>query len=200
MQCRTRKRLRTHKQWQCNHNLRLTLRVNRWLQKYQTLNQQKISRRWLWAKLKQAREEQKNIPWLRLVSLLQIISARRARKRNFKSEPWGRGDSWYKHRCESRHNKCSHHYSMAQCCQRFRFNDWHLLQTRRDKKDFPRRGSHRLPCVTLAASSWAWPTKWKTTKHMFKCLCWPCPAAFIFLLFETSIVTLWSSCAPKHVM
>ena len=35
---------------------------------------------------------------------------------------------------------------------------------------------------------------------MFKCLGWPCPATFIFLLFETPIVTLWSSCAPKHVL
>lgn len=92
MQCRTRKLPRTHKQRQCNHNLRLTLQVNRRLPKHQTLNQQKNPKtvavsKAIAAKIKQAREEQINIPSLRLVSLLQIISARRARKRNFKSEP-----------------------------------------------------------------------------------------------------------------
>ena len=35
---------------------------------------------------------------------------------------------------------------------------------------------------------------------MFKCLGWPCPATIIFLLFETPVVTHWSSCAPKHVL
>ena len=36
---------------------------------------------------------------------------------------------------------------------------------------------------------------------MFKCLGWPCPATFIFCFSRhQSHVTLWSSCALKHVM
>ena len=35
------------------------------------------------------------------------------------------------------------------------------------------------------STAWYWPCGW-----MFKCLGWPCPATFIFLLFETPIVTL----------
>ena len=49
--------------------------------------------------------------------------------------------------------------------------------------------------VTLRFYAWYWPCGW-----MFKCLAWPCPATFIFLLFETPIVTLWYSCAPKQVL
>ena len=37
------------------------------------------------------------------------------------------------------------------------------------------------------------------TGHAFKCLGWPCPATFIFLLFGTPIVTLFP-CAPKHLL
>ena len=38
------------------------------------------------------------------------------------------------------------------------------------------------------------------TGHAVKCLGWLCPATFIFLLFETPMVTLWSPCVLKHVM
>ena len=58
----------------------------------------------------------------------------------------------------------------------------------------------RQHCVAKICNASTMACTMLGTGHAVKCLGWLCPATFIFLLFETPIVTLWSPCALKHVM
>ena len=81
-------------------------------------------------------------------------------------------------------------YSMAPYCQHLRFNDWHLLKTRRDKNSFLQEAATDFPAITCGCSTaggaaskkrhpptsaafWLGHTRCRFTLAVSSCEAWP---------------------------